>query len=75
MKNRFCNFGACCRYVKELKYYENAQNASLKSKKSKATVQQKHQFSRWQQCSNGCLCFCRRSKLAIDDIDASEHPA
>lgn len=63
-------------YVKELNYYENAQNESLKSKKkSRANIQQKQQFSRWQQCSNGCLCFCRRSKLVIEDVDSSDLPA
>lgn len=62
-------------YIKELNYYENAQNESLKSKKSRATIQQKQQFSRVQQCSNGCLCFCRRSRLVIEDVDSNELPA
>lgn len=62
-------------YVKELNYYDNAQNEALKSKKSRATIQQKQQFSRWQQCSNGCLCFCRRSKIVIEDVDSNDLPA
>lgn len=62
-------------YVKELNYYDIAQNEALKSKKSRATIQQKQQFSRWQQCSNGCLCFCRRSKIVIEDVDSNDLPA
>ena len=68
-------FFFCLRYVKELNYYDNAQNEALKSKKSRATIQQKQQFSRWQQCSNGCLCFCRRSKIVIEDVDSNDLPA
>ena len=67
-----------CRYMKELNYYESMQVMASRSKKQKGPVQQKQQFSRWQQCTSaaGCLCFCRRSKIVSDDpADPAELPA
>ncbi|KAL4232158.1 Rho-related BTB domain-containing protein 1 [Mactra antiquata] len=63
-------------YMKELNYFDHMQALSLKSKKSKRNIQQKQQFSRWDQCTSaaGCLCFCRRSRMVIEEKDFSESP-
>ncbi|XP_045190267.2 rho-related BTB domain-containing protein 1-like [Mercenaria mercenaria] len=62
-------------YMKELAYFDHVQAQSLKSKKSKRNFQQKQQFSRVDQCTNAasCLCFCRRSKIVVEERD-SESP-
>jgi len=57
------------RYIKEQRYYDDVLTQSLKARRGRRTHQQKQQFSRWDQCSNatGCLCFCRRSKVTMDE--------
>lgn len=52
------------RHLREVEYYTNA-TADARPKK---LIQQKRQFSKWQQCRGSCLCFVGR-KFVIDDED------
>ncbi|KAL5020620.1 hypothetical protein ScPMuIL_002296, partial [Solemya velum] len=50
-------------YRKEIEHYE----ARIHEPSLKRKIQQKQQFTRWQQCRGVCLCFCRGSSLLDDN--------
>jgi len=51
------------RYIKEKERYDLQSGQKMPH----LQIQQKAQFSRWQQCKGSCFCFCRRSKLVMDE--------
>lgn len=50
-------------YIKEKERYD----LLIGQKTPSLIIQQKAQFSRWQQCKGSCFCFCPRSKMVADD--------
>ncbi|KAJ8317485.1 hypothetical protein KUTeg_005389 [Tegillarca granosa] len=55
-------------HLREVEYYTNA-TADARPKK---LIQQKRQFSKWQQCRGSCLCFVGR-KFVLDDEDDEDN--
>ncbi|XP_033757206.1 rho-related BTB domain-containing protein 1-like [Pecten maximus] len=50
-------------YIKEKERYDRL----IGQKTPSLHIQQKAQFSRWQQCKGSCFCFCRRSKMLVEE--------
>ncbi|XP_069140468.1 LOW QUALITY PROTEIN: rho-related BTB domain-containing protein 1-like [Argopecten irradians] len=50
-------------YIKEKDRYDQL----IGQKTPSLHIQQKAQFSRWQQCKGSCFCFCRRSKTLVEE--------
>ncbi|XP_021361192.1 rho-related BTB domain-containing protein 1-like [Mizuhopecten yessoensis] len=50
-------------YVKEKERYDQLMGQKTPS----LHIQRKAQFSRWQQCKGSCFCFCRRSRVLVEE--------